>query len=554
MSAPEAAAVTARRLAAHLQRRARWRWPEIVFWLAILALIFALPSRAGIINEVLIAGLFALSLDLILGLTGIVSLGHAAFLGLGAYSAAILASKGFAEPALGLAFGAAVAAVVGLVSAPLLLRGGDLTRLMVTLGVSLMLGELANRNSWITGGADGLNFSMAPVLGLFPIGFTGQRNAALYSFAVLFILFAIARRLAHSPFGLALAAIRENRLRAGALGVDTSRRIVAIYTIAAAYAGAAGALLAQTTQIVSLDLFDFHRSADVMLMLIIGGAGYLYGGLIGAAAFIVLRDVISAATPEYWEFWIGLALVVLVLAGRDRHRRGGEAHDRPRRAARRGPGLGLSAPALEARGLMRHFGALVATDDVSFAIRPGARQALIGPNGAGKTTLINLLTGVIKPTAGQVLLQGRDVTHLKPSARVRMGLSRTFQINQLFPDLTPAESLGLAISERNGAGADFWRVAGGRPEIVGRNRRAAGAFRPRGRHGQADAEASLRQAAAPGDRARAGHAPARAAARRTRRRRAGGGTAGHPRSPRRAALGCRDPPDRARHGPRVQFR
>ena len=115
---------------------------------------------------------------------------------------------------------------------------------------------------------------------------------------------------------------------------------------------------------------------------------------------------------------------------------------------------------------MRHFGALVATDDVSFAIRPGARQALIGPNGAGKTTLINLLTGVIKPTAGQVLLQGRDITHLKPSARVRMGLSRTFQINQLFPDLTPAESLGLAISERNGAGADFWRVAGGRPEIV----------------------------------------------------------------------------------------
>jgi branched-chain amino acid transport system permease protein len=317
VTAPEAAANKAR-LAVHLQRRARWRWPEIVFWLAILALIFALPSRAAIINEALIVGLFALSLDLILGLAGIVSLGHAAFLGLGAYAAAILASKGFAEPALGLAVGAAVAALVGLISAPLLLRGADLTRLMVTLGVSLMLGELANRNGWITGGADGLNFSMAPVLGLFPIGFTGQRNAALYSFAVLFILFAIARRLAHSPFGLALAAIRENRLRADALGVGANRRIIAIYTVAAAYAGAAGALLAQTTQIVSLDLFDFHRSADVMLMLIIGGAGYLYGGLIGAAAFIVLRDAISAATPEYWEFWIGLALVILVLAGRDR--------------------------------------------------------------------------------------------------------------------------------------------------------------------------------------------------------------------------------------------
>jgi branched-chain amino acid transport system ATP-binding protein len=126
----------------------------------------------------------------------------------------------------------------------------------------------------------------------------------------------------------------------------------------------------------------------------------------------------------------------------------------------------MSGPALEARGLTRRFGALTATDNVSFAIQPGARQALIGPNGAGKTTLINLLTGVIKPTAGQVWLAGRDVTHLPSSARVRMGLSRTFQINQLFPDLTPAESLALAISERNGSGADFWRVAGGRPEVV----------------------------------------------------------------------------------------
>jgi branched-chain amino acid transport system ATP-binding protein len=126
----------------------------------------------------------------------------------------------------------------------------------------------------------------------------------------------------------------------------------------------------------------------------------------------------------------------------------------------------MSATALEARGLVRHFGALIATDDVSFAVQPGARQALIGPNGAGKTTLVNLLTGVLKPTAGQVLLHGRNITHLASSARVRMGLSRTFQINQLFPDLTPAESLALAISERNGSGADFWRIAGGRPDTI----------------------------------------------------------------------------------------
>jgi ABC-type branched-subunit amino acid transport system ATPase component len=126
----------------------------------------------------------------------------------------------------------------------------------------------------------------------------------------------------------------------------------------------------------------------------------------------------------------------------------------------------VSAAALEARGLMKQFGALLATDNVSFSIAPGARQALIGPNGAGKTTLINLLTGVVKPSEGQVILQGRDVTALSSNARVRLGLSRTFQINQLFPHLTPAESLGLAISERNGSGADFWRIAGTRPAIV----------------------------------------------------------------------------------------
>ena len=310
------------RLEAHLTRaRALALVGDRVLARVVIA-IFAIPSRAALINEILISGLFALSLDLILGLTGIVSLGHAAFFGLGAYCAAILASHGFADPTLGLLVGAVVGGLLGLATAPLLLRGADLTRLMVTMGIALMLGEVANRASWVTGGADGLEFTMSPVLGLFKIGFTGQRNAALYSLIVLFLLFALARRLQQSPFGLSLTAIRENRLRAGALGISTARRIIAIYAAAAAYAGVAGALLAQTTAIVSLDLFDFHRSADVMLMLIIGGSGYLYGGIIGAAIFIVLKDVISGATPEYWEFWIGAMLVALVLIGRERFREG----------------------------------------------------------------------------------------------------------------------------------------------------------------------------------------------------------------------------------------
>lgn len=310
----------AQRIAAQFRARSRWRLSEVAFWLVVLAAILLLPSRAALINEIVVNGLFALSLDLILGLAGVVSLGQAAFLGVGAYAAGILANAGYDDPTLGLVVGALIAAALGIATAPLLLRGSDLTRLMVTLGVSLMLGELANEADWLTGGADGLNFTAGKVVGRFPIGFTGQRNAALYSLAVLILLFFVARRIANSPFGLALAAIRENRTRAGALGIATSRRIVAIYAISAAYAGVAGALLGQTTGIASLDLFDFHRSADVMLMVIIGGAGYLYGGLIGAALFIVLRDVLAAATSAYWEFWIGLLLVILVLVGRERIR------------------------------------------------------------------------------------------------------------------------------------------------------------------------------------------------------------------------------------------
>ena len=313
-------AVASGAVAAHLLRGASWRRSEIGFWLAVVAVIFLFPSRALLINEILLAGLFALSLDLVLGYAGIVSLGQAAFFGVGAYGAGILANEGLADPIPGLIIASAIAGALGLITAPLVLRGSDLTRLMVTLGIALLLGEVANHNSWATGGADGLSVAVKPVLGLFPIDFTGQRNAALYSLAVLFALFALARRLVQSPFGLSVRAIKDNRLRSSALGISAAARLMAIYAIAATYAGASGALVAQTTGIVSLDVFEFHRSADVMLMLIIGGTGYLYGGLIGAALFIALKDGASSATPEYWEFWIGLPLVALVLIGRDRVR------------------------------------------------------------------------------------------------------------------------------------------------------------------------------------------------------------------------------------------
>ena len=296
----------------------RWKPLELVVWLLALASPLLLSSHALIINQIAIVALFAVSLDLILGYTGVVSLGHAAFLGMGAYTAALFAKLVMPDPLVGLLVAIGVSMVLGAVCSLTIIRGSDLTRLMVTLGVALILLELANKLDWLTGGADGLQgVVMGPVLGQFEFDLAG-RTAAWYSISVLLLLFVLARRLVNSPFGATLKAIRDNRLRAMAIGIPVTQRLAVIYTIAAGIAGAAGALLAQTSGFASLDLFEFHRSADIMLVLVVGGTGWLYGGVAGAIVFTLLQNLISAVTPQYWTFWIGLFLVVLVLVGRER--------------------------------------------------------------------------------------------------------------------------------------------------------------------------------------------------------------------------------------------
>ncbi len=303
---------------ASLVRRARWRWPEALVWVIAFGLLFLPPGKHLLLNEIAILALFALSLDLILGYAGIISLGHAAFFGLGAYAAGLMCKHVTPDPLAGLVVATLLAAMMGLLTSLLVLRGSDLTRLMVTLGVALVLHEIANALSRWTGGADGLQgMVVGPLLGRFDFDLYG-RTAYAYSLTALFILFLAARRIVHSLFGLSLMAIRRNRLRAAALGVPVNRRLVAVYALSAAYAGAAGALLAQTTAYVSLEVLEFGRSADVLLALIIGGAGWLYGGLAGAVIFKVLQDTLSAGAPQFWMFWMGLFLVVLALVGRDR--------------------------------------------------------------------------------------------------------------------------------------------------------------------------------------------------------------------------------------------
>jgi branched-chain amino acid transport system permease protein len=284
-----------------------------VFWLCTLLPFLVTPNYLSLASQIAITALFALSLDLILGYAGIVSLGHAAYFGVGAYTAGLIAKHYWGEPISALLLAAAVAGIVGYATSHIVVRFRHLALIMLTLGLGLLLHEAANSASRLTGGADGLQgVNVRPLLETFKFDLYG-RTAYAYSLAVLFTCFLAARRIIHSPFGLALRGIRENATRMPAIGAPSRAHLRKAYTIAAVMAGVAGALLAQTTETVSLETLSFGRSADVLVILILGGAGRLYGGIVGAIIYLVARDQFSGINPQYWYFWIGLLLVAVVM-------------------------------------------------------------------------------------------------------------------------------------------------------------------------------------------------------------------------------------------------
>jgi branched-chain amino acid transport system permease protein len=296
----------------HFQRKVRWHPLEIVFWLCTLLPFVVTPNYLSLASQIAITALFALSLDLILGYAGIVSLGHAAFFGVGAYSAGLLAKYYFGEPLTGLVVAALAAGVVGYLMSHIIVRFRHLALIMLTMGLGLLLHEAANSASAVTGGADGLQGIKVGTIFGFKFDMFG-RTAYAYALAVLFLCFLAARRIIHSPFGLALRGIRENATRMPAIGAPSRAHLRKAYTLAAVMAGIAGAVLTHTTSTVSLEVLSFGRSADVLVILILGGAGRLYGGIIGAIIYMVARDQFSGINPQYWYFWIGLLLVVVVM-------------------------------------------------------------------------------------------------------------------------------------------------------------------------------------------------------------------------------------------------
>ena len=287
---------------------------EILPWVLAVLAFFVFPDYLQLGAQVLILILFALSLDLILGYAGIISLGHAALFGTGAYAAGILSAHGkWGEPLTGLVVAAVAAALVGLISGWVILRTRGLSLLMLTMATTILLQEFANQQEEITGGDDGLQgVSMDPLLGLFDFDLVGE-TAYLYSLAVLFVLFLVVHCIVYSSFGQSLRGIRENVVRMHAIGSPVDRRVLCVYTISAALAGVAGALLAQTTEFVALDVLSFERSGDVLIVIILGGTGRLYGAFIGAPIYLLLQDQLAQWSPEYWLFGIGLVLVLRVI-------------------------------------------------------------------------------------------------------------------------------------------------------------------------------------------------------------------------------------------------
>ena len=298
---------------AHVSRRAAWRPLEVVFWLLTLLPFWLTPDYLQLASQIAITALFAISLDLILGYGGLVSLGHAAFFGLGAYAAGLFSKHVWGEPLSGLLLAAVIAGLFGYLLSFIIARFRGLALIMITMGVGQLMLEAANSAGKITGGADGLQgVKTWPLFNAIRFDLYGN-TAYGYSLAALFLCFLVARRITNSPFGLSLQGIRENSTRMLAIGAPNNAHVRRIFTIAAVMAGVAGALLTQTTETVSLETLSFQRSADLLVVLILGGVGRLYGGIVGAIIYMVARDHFSGVNPQYWYFWIGMLLIAVVV-------------------------------------------------------------------------------------------------------------------------------------------------------------------------------------------------------------------------------------------------
>ena len=444
---------------------------------AILAAVlivapFVLPAigaNADMLSRILIWGIFGLGFDLIFGYTGLLSFGQSAFYGSGGFLAAYLLVSGrISDVFLGLAVGTVGAAAVGLVIGALALRRTGIYLAMITVAFGEMFFFLENSplSNW-TGGENGLPNVPKPAIHLGAIDFAFNTDWRMYGLiAVIYFLgFILARRIVNSPFGHILTAIRDNAPRARAVGHAVQRYKLAVFVIAAAFSGLAGGLDGVLQGYMAPDAFTFDTSGQLVMQTIIGGPGTLFGPLVGAAVWLYLRSFLQVVGfGPTWKLVLGLVFVVLIVFLR-RGIVGGILQFAGRRATREAiapipavQGLhlveGAAEPTkqgdvvLEARGVGKRYGGIIANADISFAVAEGEIRGIIGPNGAGKSTFFKMLTGEIPPTAGRIFLFGKDVTGKDVTAISQLGLSKSYQINQLFQKLTVRQNLNISALSR----------------------------------------------------------------------------------------------------------
>jgi len=444
---------------------------------ALIAVPFVLPyfdAAPNTVNRILVWGLFGIGFDILFGYTGLLSFGQSAFYGTGGFVAAYLLTRaGFPHVILALIIGMIVAAVVGYLIGLLALRRTGIYFAMITVAIAEMFFfiEFNPLSDW-TGGENGLPGVPTPSLNLgFKIlHFTS--GWALYPFLAFcyFIGIVIALRIVRSPVGAVFTAIRENPLRAAAVGHNVQGYKLTAFVIAAAYAGLAGGLLGVMQAFMPPDAFMFDTSGQLIMQTAIGGRGTLFGPLVGAAVWLFLQDFLQATLKlgAAWKLVLGLVFVLLVcflrqgiIGGiKDLYDLVTGKKEMPADPAEAAPAAqkhvaapmpaqhhadaGFKGPILQATGLTKHYGGVHANTDIDFTVKQGELRGIIGPNGAGKSTFFKMLTCEVPPTSGRIVFEGRDITGMNVTDVCQLGLTKSYQVNQLFNRLTVRENLTIA--------------------------------------------------------------------------------------------------------------
>ena len=423
------------------------------------------PFYLGLLTEVLVFGLFALAYDVLLGHAGVLSLGHSAFLGVAAYTTGLMLARLRLPLELSVVAGAIGGLLTALLVGTVVLRKRGVYLAMLTLALSQIFYYIVLMWTPVTGGTDGLG-NLPILYTSWPLGLRLSKRPITRYYVVVIVIFAavlIVRHMLHSPLGRVMRAVKANERRAEACGYNTRRVRLVAFLISGFFSGLAGALLTVVLEFVPIENIHWPMSGTVLIMTLFGGTGTLLGPFVGAGVFVWMRDFLSKHL-EYWEIFVGGAFVLIVLFFPEgivgtafrlmRERRRAPAAEAP------GPPVtepiatatplapSNDEPLLQTAGLTKVFGGLTAVNRVDFAVRRGELRAVIGPNGAGKTTFFNVLTGVLPASHGRVFFKGRDVTQLPTYAVSRLGVARSYQITNIFSDLSVFENLRIAAQSR----------------------------------------------------------------------------------------------------------